>query len=547
MVLVAPSPRVHPHLSLKEPIQHVQRKPQALRSSVEMEEGMPASSDHNRHRILAALAADLNYELSLGLGAEATFRWIDGDVLAVTGWNKEGLLAKGGIDPLVLPEDHAAFTSHRAALTHGTDNICTYRITTRSGEVRWLEDRARQIQDGRGASFVLGILRDVTAAKQHEAELIRAHREAEEMNRLKSAFLANMSHEIRTPLAAIIGFSSILMEEVPRKHRRFISFIERSGKRLLETLNSILNLSMLESGSVKLNREVLNVVHEVGEKVTMMRALAEDKGLTLEMQTDATEVQAFLDRVCLDRILTNLVSNAIKFTEEGQVSVSVFEEADRAIVRVRDTGVGISKKFLPHIFGDFKQESMGEARAYEGVGLGLAITKRMVQLMGGEINVHTAKGQGSTFTVSFPQLVVVQRPTTPIADDALETPAVPQKARILAVEDNPDMLVLLKHYLGKSYDVVTAADEEAAMDYVTHEQFDLLMMDIHLGRERTGVDVLADVRRVDGYADTPVIAVTAYALPGDRERFLASGFDGYIGKPFTRKQLYAVLETVLAT
>jgi CheY-like chemotaxis protein len=356
-----------------------------------------------------------------------------------------------------------------------------------------------------------------------------------------------MSHEIRTPLAAIIGFASILNDEVSEQHRRFISFIERSGKRLLETLNSILNLSMLESGAVKLNREVVHVAQDVLQQSDRLRPLAEEKAIALEVVLPDEDAQAFLDPACLDRILYNLIGNAIKFTEKGGVTVTVSTHKDQVVVAVQDTGVGIDPEFLPYLFSDFKQETMGEDRSYEGIGLGLAITKRMVELLEGTIQVETEKGVGSTFTVMLPRLSLKHHDTG-LVEQGSSNGAEPSsgRPRLLVVEDNPEMLVLLKHYLASHFDVSTAPDIHTALDQGPPRRFDLVLMDVNLGDRGAGVEDLVDLRRVEAYRRTPAVAVTAFALPGDRERFTAAGFDAYLGRPFTRQQLFETLDPLLA-
>ncbi|HEX7072196.1 MAG TPA: PAS domain S-box protein [Rhodothermales bacterium] len=250
----------------------------------------------------------------------------------------------------------------------------------------------------------LTVARDITERKEYERNLIAAKDEAEEMNRLKTAFLANMSHEIRTPLTSIIGFAEVLSEEAAENEREFASLIRNSGRRLMETLNSVLDLAQLESEALKLDPVPIDVMEPVRDTLELFKAQAEDRGLYLEAEADQPgPVTARLDRVGLSRILINLVSNAVKFTHQGGVRIYVRTEENHVHITVKDTGVGISREFLPHLFDEFKQESSGLSRNYEGSGLGLTITKRLVELMDGAIDVESEKGKGTVFVVTFPR------------------------------------------------------------------------------------------------------------------------------------------------
>ena len=235
------------------------------------------------------------------------------------------------------------------------------------------------------------------------------------MSRLKSSLLSNMSHEIRTPLAGIIGFASLLAQMVGGENREIAELIEQSGRRLLETLNSVLDLSQLEGGSITLNLEVLDVEEEVWQILSMFKSLAEQKGLAFSATFSRPQIMTRLDRGCLHRIVSNLLANAVKFTEQGAVMVQVGADAQEMFISVHDTGIGIDETFLPHMFDEFRQESSGLTRSYEGNGLGLAITKRLVTLMGGSISAESTKGRGSVFTVSFPGVIPETEKSTPVA------------------------------------------------------------------------------------------------------------------------------------
>ncbi len=226
--------------------------------------------------------------------------------------------------------------------------------------------------------------------------------EAQEANMLKTMFLANMSHEIRTPLTGIIGFAGIMVEESSGHLKEFSQLIQRSGKRLMDTLNSVLDLSRLEAGEFKLLVQPLDLRVEALSVIEEMQMAADDKSLRLEMAAPPHPVMVLVDPAALGRIITNLTSNAIKFTSAGSVIVHVQIDKSWGILAIEDTGVGISESFQQHLFHAFRQESIGNERTYEGVGLGLRITKELVELMQGNISVSSEKGKGSVFTVRLP-------------------------------------------------------------------------------------------------------------------------------------------------
>ena len=276
-----------------------------------------------------------------------------------------------------------------------------FRIRRKDGAVRHVEVHGSRTEH-EGAPAVIGTLLDITERKGWERDLIAAKEEAEEMNRLKSAFLANMSHEIRTPLTAIIGFADLIGSS-PESAGEFAGLIQRSGQRLLWTLNSVLDLAQLEAGALELTATRIDLTNEVRQMLDEFRPQAQQKSIALCLETPDAPVEGNMDRAAFLRIATNLVSNAVKFTREGHVTVTLRPDGDTVEMRVEDTGIGISEGFLNQIFDEFRQESTGAARTHEGSGLGLTITQRLVDLMGGTIAVDSTPGEGSTFTIRLPR------------------------------------------------------------------------------------------------------------------------------------------------
>lgn len=243
---------------------------------------------------------------------------------------------------------------------------------------------------------------EVARLRAAESLLVAAKEEAEALAQLRASFLASVSHEVRTPLAGIIGFASVLEAELPPEKRELAQIVKESGERLVETLNSILDLTRLEAGVIAPRFERCDVAMEVEDTVRMFRRIAESKGLYLHVEVPQGELFAWLDAAFLHRILNNLVSNAVKFTQTGGITVRASGEGGRVTISVQDTGIGISEEVLPRIFDEFVQEEEGLSRTHFGSGLGLAITRHLVELMDGTIEAHSRKGKGSTFTVVFP-------------------------------------------------------------------------------------------------------------------------------------------------
>jgi PAS domain S-box-containing protein len=291
-------------------------------------------------------------------------------------------------------------------------------MPTDEGAPRYVLRVAQPVTDASGTVvrvFIYGV--DVTERKQREQNLRAAKERAEEMNRLKTAFLANMSHEIRTPLTSIIGFAELLADEATGRRRKMADLIRRSGGRLKETLTSVLELARLEGDAITLTPERLDLAERVRETVELLRPQVQSQAVTLALEGVDGSVSAELDRAALDRILTNLLTNAIKFTEEGQITVTLRPASETVTVVVADTGCGIDEAFLQRIYDAFEQESSGMTRTHEGVGLGLTITQRLVRLMGGSIDIESEKGEGTTVAVTLPRHAAPE-PAPPAAEAA---------------------------------------------------------------------------------------------------------------------------------
>ena len=386
-----------------------------------------------------------------------------------------------------------------------------------------------------------------------EAALRESKVEAEKANRAKSVFLANMSHEIRTPLTSMVGFAALLTRRLKDRPLRYATRIEQSGLRLTETLNDILMLAEFEAGGTEISPTDFPLAREIREIIAPFKRQSGSRGLefSLEIGAAAEDLHVHFDRSALASILQNLLGNAVKFTPEGRITATIDIEAapespDREPgiqirIVVEDTGIGIAESYLPQLFEPFTQESSGSERTYEGSGLGLSIARQLAVRLGGSIEVESTKDEGSRFTVILPASPVAK------SDDA--APAAREYPRALLVEDNRDTQILVRDILKNSYSTTVTATAndaiEAAIDSSRRgEPFDVVLVDINLGGGPDGTEVINQLRRESPYQSVPFIAITAFAMPGDKRRFLDSGFDAYLSKPFTVEELVGVLGRV---
>ncbi len=399
-----------------------------------------------------------------------------------------------------------------------------------------------------------GTARDVTREKRSAEELSRAKAEAESANRAKSQFLANMSHEIRTPLNGVLGMIDLLLETpLNPEQRRFADLASSSGRSLLAVISDVLDLSKIEAGKMVLEKTDFDPSALATEIVEMFNVRAGEKGVALELSVShALPRIAIGDPVRLRQVLTNIVANAVKFTDAGTISVNVECEplaghsGVNLNVAVSDTGIGIASSVLPRLFRPFTQADGSMRRRFGGTGLGLAIAKELVEAMGGAITVQSELGRGTCFRFTVPLEASSspgpQAAVRPVTEASL-------RGKVLLVEDNPinrELAVAMLERLGLK--VAIAGDGEQCIGMFRADAFDAVLMDCQL----PGIDGFAAtqaIRAIEserGAPRTPVIALTANALSGDREQCLSSGMDDYLSKPFRLEDIRGVLSRWLA-
>lgn len=408
-------------------------------------------------------------------------------------------------------------------------------------------------RDGKPESFVL-MHEDITNRKSIEEALIAAKESAEENDRLKSSFLANMSHELRTPLSGILGFSELLKEQLKDDTSRdMANMINQSGNRLLNTLNLILDLSQIEANMQKIQCSTFDLNKLLGNIIRLFKPVAAKKGLELSFNQDHPKLYVNSDSNMFEHIINELVSNAIKYTDKGSVSVSAGisenEHESRFTITISDTGIGIPKENQESIFDAFRQVSEGWNRSFEGTGLGLTICKKYVNLLGGNINLESNFGNGSRFILSFPiELLqtemqdVTQQDSKSEVSEPEHNVNIASLPKILLVDDDNMCHILVTKMLRDVAEIVYTATGEESLVLMKDNVYSAVLLDINLKVGLSGLDVLKEIKNWDNYKNIPIIAITAYAMLDDREKLLSNGFTDYISKPFTSSDLINIVE-----
>ncbi|HEY9860593.1 MAG TPA: PAS domain S-box protein [Candidatus Obscuribacterales bacterium] len=395
------------------------------------------------------------------------------------------------------------------------------------------------------------ISRDITDQKQAQAELAAKNIELERASHLKSEFLANMSHELRTPLTSILGFSSLLEQQLygPLGHKQlvYIEQIQQSGEHLLNLINEVLDLAKVEAGQIVLNVAPIAVEELCATTLALVGAQARSREIRIYQRLQPPLALFIADELRVRQMLLNLLSNAIKFSHVGgEIGLEAKTQAGYLYLTVWDQGIGIPAQKQNLLFQPFQQLDSSLARQYEGTGLGLSLTRQLAELHGGTVEFEPQEGQGSRFTIRLPLHPYPQLTTAPSEAQAVTMASAslapsPAIRRILVVEDHPTNAMLVQDILQHwGYDVSHVADGLEALSWLVSYPIDLVLLDIHL----PGLDGFEVTRRLRAHPDLkhiPVIATTAMAMVGDRDRCLAAGMQGYISKPIDYEELAALL------
>ncbi|WP_159786493.1 PAS domain-containing hybrid sensor histidine kinase/response regulator [Sodalinema gerasimenkoae] len=400
---------------------------------------------------------------------------------------------------------------------------------------------------------ILITCRDITEQKNNQAKLAATNLELERASRLKSVFLANMSHELRTPLTSILGFSNLLLQEIfgtlNAKQNLYLGRIHESGEHLLRLISDVLDLSKVEAGKIELMLHSLTATQVCGEAIALMSEQARLKQISLTLKVESPEIRVMADELRLRQMLLNLLSNAIKFSESGtEVQLKVEQDTTYVYLRVCDQGIGIPEPQQALLFQPFQQLDSSLARHHEGTGLGLALTRKLAELHGGTVTCYSTPGQGSQFTIMLPQQA--RRPSPPTEShppsQALDNSPQGRSWSVLLVEDHqPNALLLTDILEFWGYRVTHVNDAYEALAWLQEHRPDVMLVDIHLP-ELDGLQLTQDVRRIFAEPRIPIIAITALAMPGDRQRCLDAGCDDYLTKPVSCDRLAELLQKYLS-
>jgi CheY-like chemotaxis protein/two-component sensor histidine kinase len=359
------------------------------------------------------------------------------------------------------------------------------------------------------------------------ADLARA-----ELEQLKGTFLSNLNHEIRTPLSGILGMADLLLEtKLDEEQQEYVATARLCAENLFHILNSTLEYSALEAGQLKLDEAEFILREVLDSTVAQQREKAEAKGLRLTATLDPSLPETMTgDAARIRDILLHLVDNAVKFTPQGNVALILSREGDQLVATVRDTGIGIPADRHAHIFESFRQGEVGLSRSYAGLGLGLALARKLVTLMGGEIELESRPDQGSTFTVRIPLRLAAVIPPHPA-----------EGPRILAVDDNPVGLMVLRHSLkGRAVRLDTANGGLEALEAAASQSYDLILVDLQMPK-MDGMAATAAIRKLPGYKDVPVLALTANYSDQVRQQCQQSGMQGFLSKPVQSGELWSAI------
>jgi PAS domain S-box-containing protein len=535
-----------------------------------------------RYRLIAQNAEDIIWTMNM----DFQLTYVSPAVERALGYSAQEILSSTP-EQFLTPESFAEglqiFNQEVAAAQRQPDpnyaRALELQYRRKNGSTFWVEMKFSFFRDPAGHPIsVLGVGRDITVRRQvreelralnaelerrvadRTAELQQMNVELEHANRAKDEFLANMSHELRTPLNSILGMSETLLEQrrssLDDYQQRSLEIIEASGTHLLELINDILDLSKIEAGKIDFYPQSVSIDDVSHSSLAFIKAPAAKKSITVTYDNQSAAAVMYADPRRLKQVLVNLLTNAVKFTPEGghvTLRVNTLLEQDLIQFSVIDDGIGIAPEDLQKLFQPFVQVDSGLNRLHEGTGLGLALVRKLVDLHGGSIQVESQVGQGSRFTISLTCHQEKELPLAGMGSEAALSTNKPCEGKsrslarrvILLAEDNLQSILSLGEYLeNHAYEVVVAHDGLEAIAKAEEMNPELILMDIQMPA-MNGLEAIAHLRKDSRFVSMPIIALTALAMPGDRERCIQAGANEYVSKPVRLKMLVKTIDTLI--
>lgn len=478
--------------------------------------------------------------------------WVSENIKHFTGYTKEEIISEN-VDinsfvcekmlPQLFDEANMFYDKRQESYSHAP-----YKLIRRDKSVIWVKDHTRSLYDANQKDVgYLQYLIDVSDMKAFENDLQRAKEEAEEASKTKSIFLSHMSHEIRTPLNAIIGFSQLIYDiEKDLDKREHLRTIVQSGNHLLEIINNILELSKIEAGNIKIVKEEFSLKNLIDEVQRIISISANNKGLEFEVIKSLIIPDLVIgDGIQIKQVLINLLSNAVNYTEQGKVTLELKYQNSYATFIVQDTGIGIKKQKLESIFTAFEQIRSEDKKVTYGTGLGLSIVKKIVDAMDAQITVSSKPNAGSRFEVTAllpksKKILPSQNKTVAQLDSEYDF----SDLNILVAEDNTINQKLISSILKKVHNSCDIAKNgQVALDMLEKKEYDIVLLDIQMP-VMDGMEALRHIRANPKFKTLPVIALTAFAMAEEREKYIAAGCNDFVAKPINKSELYSKISNL---
>lgn len=395
-------------------------------------------------------------------------------------------------------------------------------------------------------SFIVLFHEDQTDVFLAEQEVRKARDASKEADRLKSTFLNVLSHELRTPLNIILGYSTIIKENLKDKigseEKVYLDNLQTGSERLFKSITQMLEFAQIEAGNFKMNTETTNLVHVIKNCFEPFKIKAAEKKLDFSLKIGTENIFVDVDLQCVEAIINNLVDNSIKFTKQGFIEFEVesFNERELAVCKLKDTGVGISTEYLDHLYRPFSQEELDIGRNFEGNGLGLAISKKYIEKMGGSLIVDSIKGVGSTFTFTLPLAKVGK--VEGLKNGAGKSNGV---SKILMLDDSGDSYPLIKAFLKDNYEVNLVPSQEFSSGFVADESFSAIIFDVTVNYWNRGLDIVRKVRK-NKNNNIPILILSSEFLQEKIQQFRTAGADEFLVKPFAKGELVSLVNKISA-